>query len=407
MTTSLGRSVGRWGGRSRELGRLLTVWIIGSAVVPAVVACNSGTHPATTPAPTPTAELIEASLFLLGDAGDPAPNDPVLEALGAAVASGPTQRMVVFLGDNVYPGGLPDSAAPGRRDAERRLEAQIAAVVEHGGRVVFVPGNHDWAGSAPDGWDAVLRQERFVAVHGGAAARLLPGGGCPGPVVVDVGARLRLIVLDTQWWLHEGPKPTHPTSACPADAPDEVTDSLRVLLAARGDRHVGIVAHHPLLTGGVHGGHFGVLDHLFPLRHLVSWMWLPLPVIGSAYPIARASGISAQDLSGSANRAMRAALEHAFAEHPPLFHASGHEHSLQVLEGPRVPHLLVSGAGYYGHTTRVVELDRTRYAASASGFMRVDVLRDGAVRLGVLTVSERGEATESFSMWLTDSGGEP
>ena len=29
-----------------------------------------------------------------------------------------------------------------------------------------------------------------------------PGNGCPGPVTLDIG-RLRLINLDSQWWLHE------------------------------------------------------------------------------------------------------------------------------------------------------------------------------------------------------------
>lgn len=31
--------------------------------------------------------------------------------------------------------------------------------------------------------------------------RLLPSNGCSGPAAVDIG-RLRLILLDTQWWLH-------------------------------------------------------------------------------------------------------------------------------------------------------------------------------------------------------------
>src|SRR2546422_8176212 len=31
-----------------------------------------------------------------------------------------------------------------------------------------------------------------------------PGGGCPGPRVVDLAGGVRLVALDTEWWLHDG-----------------------------------------------------------------------------------------------------------------------------------------------------------------------------------------------------------
>jgi len=43
---------------------------------------------------------------------------------------------------------------------------------------------------------------------------MLPVGGCPGPTVVDLGEVVRLVALDSQWWLQDGPKPG-PTSSCP------------------------------------------------------------------------------------------------------------------------------------------------------------------------------------------------
>src|SRR3989441_1671350 len=57
------------------------------------------------------------------------------------------------------------------------------------------------------------------------------------------------------------------------------------------------------------GGHFGWQDHVFPLREVKSWLWIPLPLIGFTYPIARESGISSQDAPSTAYRRMRAALE--------------------------------------------------------------------------------------------------
>lgn len=359
------------------------------------------------PAPesaTPAASVqIEATLLLIGDAGAPAaPSDsePVLLALRAAASAAAPHAVVVFLGDNIYPRGLPDSGAPSRPEAERRLRAQLDVVRASGARGVLVPGNHDWDQQGPDGWDAVRRQEQFIAAGGDPRVVLLPGGGCPGPAVVDVGHVARLVVLDTQWWLHDGPKPQDPVSSCPADSAQEVIDSLRVALGTAGGRVVVVVAHHPLLTGGPHGGHFGWKDHVFPLRAFKRWLWVPLPLIGSIYPVARSNGISSQDGPSAAYGRMRAALDSAFAPARPLVYAAGHDHGLQVIGGTSARYLLVSGAGTYGHLSRVTALDSTRFALRASGFMRLDVLRDHRTRLGVTVVDAAGHATEAFALWL-------
>ncbi len=388
------------------MGMVRTRLVVYCAAIAA--ACTPvGTQPDWQPAPEPRLEDVETSLFLIGDAGAPEEGDQVLGELTTQMARLPERSVAVFLGDNVYPLGMPDTSADDRAEAERRLKEQIDAVLDAGARAIFVLGNHDWVRGRKGGWAAILRQEQFVIEHGAPRVVLLPGGGCPGPVAVDVGEHLRIIAMDTQWWLNENAKPKHPNSACPADATWEVTDSLRSAARAAGDRHVVFAAHHPLQTGGVHGGHFSAKDNIFPLTVVVSWLYLPLPIIGSAYPIARSAGISNQDMSGSKNKQMRDSIETAFAVHPALIAAGGHEHNLQVIDGQpgqNVKHIVVSGAGYDDHTDRATYIEGSRYAAAASGFVRVDFLRDGRARLAVITVDEEGRITESFSMWLETSG---
>jgi hypothetical protein len=344
---------------------------------------------------------VDVTLFLIGDAGGPAvppDSEPVFMALRAAAASAP-HAVIVFLGDNVYPSGMPDTAAPTRAAAVRALNEELRVVRASGARGLFVPGNHDWDSMQPGGWDAIRREERFIAAAGGGPA-LLPGGGCPGPVVVDVGQVVRLVALDTQWWLQDGPKPAGPTATCPARSEGDVIDYLRAAVRTPDKRAVVVVAHHPLMSGGAHGGHFGWRDHVFPLRNIKSWLWIPLPLVGSLYPIARAEGISSQDIPSRAYGRMRAALDGAFAGAPPLIYAAGHDHTLQVIAGTSTRYVLVSGTGTFGHIDRVTTLDSTRFARSASGFMRVEFLRDGRARLGVLIVDRAGSAAEEFGLWL-------
>jgi hypothetical protein len=375
-----------------------------------LVAACAGAGPAPAPlpavpsaalAPLPADATVETTLFLIGDAGAPAPGgEPVLRALAQALGSAAgDDRVVVFLGDNVYPRGLPDSAAPDRPEMERRLDAQMDVVLLAGARGIFVPGNHDWARHAPDGWNAIRREERWIAKRGAPGITMLPGSGCPGPSVVDVGSRVRLVLLDTQWWLHAGPKPG-PHSGCRAAEEGAVTDSLRADLAGARGRSVIVAAHHPLESAGEHAGFFGIEEHLFPLRAVRRWLWLPLPGLGSIYPLARQRGISNQDQTGPVYQRMRQMFEAAMRDHPPLVWASGHEHNLEVLEGTTARWLLVSGAGIYGHEGPAFGRTRMRFGAADAGFMRIEFLADGRARLGVLAVDREGRSTERFALWL-------
>jgi hypothetical protein len=295
---------------------------------------------------------------------------------------------------------LPAPNDPDRPEAERRLAAQVAVITAAGATGYFVLGNHDWAKYGKGGWEAARRQEAFVDSAGGGKVSLRPGGGCPGPSVADVGRRLRLVLLDTQWWLHGGPKPEDPTSSCPADSAPEIVDSLRAAVRGAAGRLVVVAAHHPLVSGGVHGGHFGLLDHLFPLRAVAPWLWLPLPLVGSLYPGIRQLGVSSQDMPSRAYQRLIAAFRRALADAPPALYAAGHEHNLQVIAGRGVPLELVSGGGIYGHSGRVVRIRGSLFGRNASGFARLDVPQSGRARLAIVQVDRSGLGREVFSTWV-------
>ena len=371
-------------------------------IVAAAALALLGAAPASRTVVAP-AQDVEQTLILIGDAGKPAPGgEPVFKALTRELGREPERTTVVFLGDNIYPDGLPPPEAPDRAEMERRLDTQVDVVRVAGVRGIFVPGNHDWAEEKPGGWDAIRREVARVDSRGAPKVEVLPKGGCPGPVVEDVGSRLRLVFLDTQWWLHAYEKPQPPDSGCAQDTEDEVLAALNEALQTAGERQVVVAAHHPLASGGPHGGYFSFRQHLFPLTDRNKKLWIPLPVIGSLYPLARMRGASPQDLTNERNRQMREALERVFRERPPLVYAAGHEHTLQVIDGASARHLLVSGAGVYNHESAVRKIDGTRFASSQAGFMKLEIEHGGRVRLSVLEVNARGEAAEGYAAWLTD-----
>ena len=135
------------------------------------------------PPPSPEPDAIAETLFLIGDAGKPAKGgEPVLIALRAQLEGAGGRATVVFLGDNLYPEGLPAPNHPERAEMERRLDDQVEAVKDAAARVVFIPGNHDWARGKPGGWEAVRRQERRIEERGGPTVVHRPG------VVLPLGA---------------------------------------------------------------------------------------------------------------------------------------------------------------------------------------------------------------------------
>jgi hypothetical protein len=366
-----------------------------------VGACGRSAPPIPPPVPAPAEPKIETTIFFIGDAGHPRESgEPSLLGLAEELKGHPDTTLVVFLGDNIYPRGLPDSTDDKRAEYERFLDDQIDVVLKAGVRGIFIPGNHDWAKGGSDGWNSILRQAEHIDRRGDPRVTLLPRSGCPGPSVVDVGSGLRLILIDTQWWLQGDPRPYGPDSDCAAGTEVEFLEAMTEALGTAGERTVMIAGHHPLRTSSKHGGYWHWTDHLFPLRDAKSWLWVPIPIIGSIYPVSRMKGITDQDLTSSKYKKLIAAFDSVFAAHTPLVYASGHEHILEVLEWNSVQYLLVSGAGLWGHGDPVTARDQTLYVREKSGFMRVDLQSDGRVRLGVFVVDETGKATEEYSDYL-------
>jgi hypothetical protein len=371
--------------------RWLTRAVVGSAMAcasPAAVVTQPPLEPRQTEQAPPDSRLV-----FIGDAGGPAPN-PVLDAVQASLRARPA-AMAVFLGDNIYPSGMPAHGQPARLEAEGRMRAQLAAVLASQATGIVVPGNHDWGSSAEGGVQVLARQAAFIAREGDGRVRLHPTVGCPGPDVVDVGTTVRLVVLDTEWWLRmasAGASPSHAAGPCLASHA-AVLDSLGRAIASGAGRRVIVVAHHPLVSVGAHGGRFGWRQHLFPLVELHPSLWIPLPIVGSLYPLGARIRTSVQELRSPAYRRMRVAMDSVAATHGALAWVAGHEHNLQLSRTPRGLLHVVSGSGSRTRAAFVAPTRSTLYAAQANGFMQLDTWAGGRAQLSVLTVDKLGRAS--------------
>jgi hypothetical protein len=348
------------------------------------------------------------AIFLIGDAGAPKLSrddtgelvDPLLSNLRQDVREytkrlGKDHVAVIFLGDNVYWDGVPPEGHKGRRRAERILEAQIAA--SDPARAVFVMGNHDWHVEGPEGWDRVLYQRDFLEKF---APRVMmrPVAGCAGPDHVDVGEHLRVVFFDPIGLEHLFDHPEEHKQRCP----DRTLHEAFLDLAAEFDhpegRHVMMALHHPLITAGPHGGHFTWRQHIFPLTDFWPWAWLPLPVIGSIYPISRQLGVTSTDLSNEVYGRVITTIYRATRPRVPAIFAAGHEHSLQVHRDIVGAYYLVSGSG--SKVNRVERTETSMFSEASKGYMRLDLHSDGALGVDVLAMRSGKNVEPIFSHCL-------
>jgi hypothetical protein len=325
-------------------------------------------------------------VILIGDAGAPRPEEATLSDLGLWAEDLVERTSVVFLGDNLYPSGLGKGDERGEGILLQQLRATRA-------KKLFVPGNHDWGNVIPSA-EKLANQERFIESFRESPAKFLPKGGCPGPAVetlVEPGAGLsrglHVMSLDLDWWLLDaGDRPS-------CDGVASERDFLRLVakeLRARADDHVIVAAHHPIRTGGPHGGY----GRGFWTNRLVS--------------MANGLGITVQDVDGDAYRRMVRRLVPALAKQPPLVYAAGHDHGVQVIEGrDTAGTLVVSGAGSAKNITTVTAIAGTLFAHAHPGFVVLDFYGDtadfgdaSASDRVVLRVVEAGRSRPVFEMEL-------
>ncbi len=317
---------------------------------------------------------VVSRIIFIGDAGEiDRKQSQMISHAASQVLQGKTTA--VFLGDNIYPKGLGLPGSPEEIETKEILRSQFGPMRKQGAKVYFIPGNHDWDKSGEQGLERIVAQTNFLQQQQDADLHMVPANGCPGPVLLNINANLSIVAFDSEWWLFKHHKASGEAN-CDCNSKEEIISKMKQLAASNRDQIILLAAHHPFQTYGAHGGHFNLMQHLFPLRDVNKNLYIPLPIVGSIYPLIRNTIVNRQDIKNKHYKEMIRSVDAAFSGIPNLIHVAGHDHGLQFIK--RADQIqIVSGAGT--KTSQVVKGKHLLYGKATQGYVVADLFSDKSI----------------------------
>ena len=318
------------------------------------------------------------SVYLVGDAGEDTIPGKALLMLKEQLILHPNST-VVFMGDNVYPSGLKLK----NKNSIARLESQLQILKEYKGQVYFIPGNHDWDGQGPKGLKTLKHEEIYVEAYlkkksiclNKENATFLPEMGLPGPGTVMLNKKLRLIVIDTQWFLHGFKKNYNGSVTQTKKIFYTRLDSL-LSYSKKDTEQVIIAAHHPMYTNGEHS------KTRQPLRFLVNCT--PLQIFG----LTGMNRLLSQDIVQPKYKRMRNKILISINKYDNVTYASGHDHNLQYFK-KGANSFIVSGSGSkLSPLQKKKKFDSVFQDDTKTGFFEIEYSIDGKHTTAVYRVGE-------------------
>ncbi|MFC4723296.1 metallophosphoesterase [Geojedonia litorea] len=312
---------------------------------------------------------IEKTFYLLGDGGllHRGQASEGLRGFQSYLENKDTKGdYALFLGDNIYPSGLPSKNHKGRKNAESSINVQINSVKNFNGKTVFIPGNHDWYAK---GLSGLKRQEEWVEKALGKNT-FLPEDGCP-LKSVDVSKSVQLIIIDTQWYLENWNLNPTINDECEIKTRERLFEEIEGELKKAQNKTIVFAMHHPMYTNGVHGGEYSASKHLYPFQGKI-----PLPGIASFITQVRTQGgVSIQDRYNERYHKLMSRLETMTLDAKNVVFVSGHEHTLQYIENESIKQI-VSGSGSKASAATLGQ--KGLFSYGKQGFAELVIFKDGS-----------------------------
>lgn len=331
----------------------------------------------------PANENIYHSIYLIGDVGGAKENESTIPLIELEKQLATDKRRdestdVVFLGDNIYPVGMPPIGHQDRPLAEHKLNVQLESVRDFDGMVTFIPGNHDWYEYGREG---LKRQEKYIedylSQYGeGFTDYFRPSDGCGNIEVMEISNDISLVTIDSHWFLTDKEE-EYDFSDCDIKSRVEFVTAFADTMQALEDRKVMLTMHHPLYTVGEHSGKYPKKSIWMPLTEINPKLKIPQPILGGVSALMR-SRITPQDVNSSAYASYRRYMIPPIEKHGNTIVAAGHEHTLQYHQINNINYI-VSGSGSKSGATATT--DYNRFASSDYGYALVDYYDSGSIWL--------------------------
>ena len=325
------------------------------------------------------------TFYLIGDAGnaDQDQSKKILSTFEQRLQRADSASTLIFLGDNIYPAGMPNNGSLLRASAEDKLNGQLALSNNFKGKTIFIPGNHDWY----NGIDGLREQDKFVSDYLKKKKSFLPRKNC-GIDHLDVNENVSLIVIDSEWYLQDWDQHPKINEDCDIKTREQFFLELESEINKNQKKTTIIAMHHPLMSNGPHGGQFSWEKQLFPIKRV------PLPIIGSVINLLRkTTGASPEDLQNKKYNAFVKRVKTLVQDKSNIVVVSGHEHNLQYIDDQGVKQV-ISGAGSKSEAARAI--NKNNFSYGNGGYAVLDVLQNGAAKLSYYGIDAKGNEALLF-----------
>jgi hypothetical protein len=321
-----------------------------------------------------TTKEVSHTFYLMGDAGlSPIGGmNPALKAFKARLNKANKNSTVIFLGDNIYPAGLPDpiDSTMAYRTAASHLNAQVSTLENFKGSKFFIPGNHDWY---TEGLKGLKREQEYIQEALDSDEVFFPENGCP-IETIEINDDVVVIAIDTEWYLTNWDKRPGINDKCDIKSRDKFLIELEDAIKDNRERTTILAMHHPMFSYGAHGGHTSLKQQLYPANRNI-----PLPILGSlANVLRKTAGPSIEDVNNSVYRDLRNKVTTLAQYSDKVIFASGHEHTLQYIVEKSTPQI-VSGSGSKKGYTKLV--NGSEFTTGQMGYAVLEVYKDGSSKV--------------------------
>jgi len=326
----------------------------------------------------------DQSLYLLSNLEKLSADASEFEAIQKIINDEKGDFTILVTGDFIDKDGFEKDQQP---DEIKKLDRLIALAGDQG-KIVFVPGDREWDDGEKGGLKKVKALEKFFKDKPKSSVRFLSEDGCVGPEIMDIGTHLRIVAIDTQWFLQKEKRPEEEDAKCGVLNEKEFWDVFDDAIADSDNRNVVVALHHPPVSYGQYAGYKLFKQHFTP------------PVIGSMIAAFHQNVGNRKDLSHHELKDAAGRLLSKARHHPGIIFVSGHEYDLQILYDKK-NYFINSGSLAEGRP--VAKGKKTIYKQKKTGFAKLVFSENGEVKVQAYSIDDRREIKPTFNQTLFSS----